>query len=72
MAVPKMCIRDRASRVNGACSLVLALASMPSGRELDDREDWACLENGMLNLRTLESVSYTHLPRAHREPDAHH
>lgn len=47
-----------ASRVNGACSLVLALASMPSGRELDDREDWACLENGMLNLRTLEFIPH--------------
>ena len=52
-----------ASRVNGACSLVLALASMPSGRELDDREDWACLENGCSTCARWSSSRMTGLSR---------
>lgn len=43
-----------ASRVNAVATLVMALVSMPHGRDLNDRQDWACLQNGMLNLRTLE------------------
>ena len=43
-----------ASRVNAVSSLVMSMVSMPHGRDLDDWEDWACLQNGLLNLSTLE------------------
>lgn len=44
----------QADRVSGAVSLVMSLVSMPHGRDLNDMDDWACLQNGMLNLRTLD------------------
>lgn len=43
-----------AARVNAVASLVMAMVSMPHGRDLNDKHDWACLQNGMLNLQTLE------------------
>lgn len=43
-----------ASRVNAVSSLVMSMVSMPHGRDLDDWEDWASLQNGLLNLSTLE------------------
>lgn len=49
-----------ASRVNASCSLVMSLISMPHGRDLNDRPDWVCLQNGMFNLYTCELVPHSH------------
>lgn len=46
------------SRVGAVAQLCMSMVSMPQGREINDRNDWACLKNGMLNLRTLEFVDH--------------
>lgn len=43
-----------ASRVNSSCSIAMSLVSMPHGRDINDRPEWVCLQNGMFNLYTLE------------------
>ena len=46
------------SRVRDAAFQAKRLSSLPHGRVLNDREDWVCLKNGMLNLRSLELVAH--------------
>jgi len=41
-------------RVEDAVYQVRRLCTKPHDREMNDQTDWACIENGMLNLRTLE------------------
>ena len=53
-AVKALDVEADAQRVSNATSLVMSLVTMPHNRDLNDRKDWACLQNGMLNLRTLE------------------
>ncbi len=43
-----------AARVNATSSIAMTLATVPHLRDLNDRSEWVCLENGMLNLYTLE------------------
>jgi putative DNA primase/helicase len=43
-----------ASRVNASCSIATALVATPQDRDLNDMPEWVCLNNGMLNLYTLE------------------
>jgi len=38
---------------------VRRLSTIPHGRKVNDRVDWACLQNGMLNLKTLDLKSHT-------------
>jgi putative DNA primase/helicase len=47
-----------ASRVDASCRIVRALAAMDHGRDLDDREEWICIRNGMLNLSSGELVPH--------------
>lgn len=42
------------SRVEDAIYQVKRLCTIPHGRKMNDMVDWVCVENGMLNLRTLE------------------
>lgn len=46
------------SRVGAVAQLCMSMVSMPQGRDINDRDDWACLKNGMLNLRTFEFVDH--------------
>ena len=57
-AIDALGVEAAASRVNSACSLVMSIVSMPHGRELNDRPEWVCLQNGMFNLYTLELVPH--------------
>ncbi len=43
-----------AARVSGACRIARAMVSMPHDRDLNDRPEWVCLQNGMFNLYTCE------------------
>lgn len=45
--------------VSAACTSVMSLVSMPHGRDLNDREGWVCLQNGMLNIYTLEFAPHS-------------
>lgn len=54
LAAEYLGIEAGTSRVNDAVSLCLSLSTLPHGRRPNDRQDWVCLRNGMLNLRTLE------------------
>ncbi len=42
------------NRAEDVCYQVRRLSTIPHGRKVNDRGDWACLQNGMLNLKTLE------------------
>lgn len=42
------------SRAEDVVYQVRRLSTIPHGRKVNDRGDWACLQNGMLNLKTLE------------------
>jgi len=46
------------SRVEDAIYQVRSLATIPHGRKVNDRMDWICLQNGMLNLHTFEMQSH--------------
>ena len=57
--VGNTCIRllekeSQKSRVEDAVFQVKRLCTIPHGRTMNDQADWICVENGMLNLRTLE------------------
>ncbi|MBI9110088.1 phage/plasmid primase, P4 family [Maridesulfovibrio ferrireducens] len=53
-------IEASTARVNDATSLAINLANLPHGRAVNDQGDWVCLQNGMLNLRTLELKPHDH------------
>lgn len=42
------------SRVEDAVYQIKRLCTIEHGRKMNDQADWICIENGMLNLRTLE------------------
>lgn len=46
------------SRAENALYHVKKLNAVPAGRKLNDRTDWACVSNGLLNLRTLELIPH--------------
>jgi putative DNA primase/helicase len=46
------------ARVKDAAYQVRILSTIPHGRAVNDRFEWICLQNGMLNLRTLELRSH--------------
>jgi len=49
-------LRDESQkgRVEDAVYQVKMLSTIPHGRKLNDKEDWICLDNNMLNLTTFE------------------
>lgn len=53
-------IEATTARVNDATSLAINLSNLPHGRAVNDREEWVCLQNGMLNLKTLELKPHEH------------
>jgi putative DNA primase/helicase len=44
--------------VNDATSIILNLSSLEHGRKFNDKPEWVCLKNGMLNLETGEMVPH--------------
>lgn len=46
------------SRVQDAVFQAQKLSTIPHGRALNDKEDWICVKNGMLNIDTLELESH--------------
>ena len=46
-------VESTQSWVNDAVFQVKALATIPHGRALNDKEDWVCVKNGMLNIDSL-------------------
>ena len=46
------------SRVKDAAFQSKRLSQVPFGRALNDQNDWICIVNGMLNMRTLELVPH--------------
>ena len=63
--IKNTCIRYLAneaqkSRVEDAAYQVKMLSTIPHGREVNDRTEWICLQNGMLNLDTLDLEPHRH------------
>jgi putative DNA primase/helicase len=57
--VKRLCLKllgeeSQANRVNDAAFQARVLSSIPHGRMVNDRGSWVCIQNGMLNLETLE------------------
>ncbi|MBW2598590.1 MAG: DNA primase [Deltaproteobacteria bacterium] len=57
------CIRylgneSQKSRVEDAVYQAKMLCTIPYGRAINDNEDWICIQNGMLNLQTLDIVPH--------------
>lgn len=46
------------SRVKDATFQAKRLSAIPFGRQLNDRDNWVCVKNGMLNLRTLDLAQH--------------
>ena len=53
-AVKMLGKESKQAMVQDAVFQVKVLASIPHGRALNDQEDLVCLQNGMLNIKTLE------------------
>lgn len=60
-AVAIRCLGNEAqkSRVEDAIYQVKMLSTIPSDRKVNDRAEWICLQNGMLNFMTFEMVPHT-------------
>ena len=54
MAYVAMGGEAKTSWVGGSVSMAMSLTSMPQGRDINDMPEWVCLQNGMLNVYTLE------------------
>ena len=46
------------SRIEDAIYQVKMLSTIPADRKVNDRAEWICLQNGMLNFHTFEMVSH--------------
>lgn len=46
------------SRAEDAAYQVRMLCTLPHGRQVNDRADWICLQNGMFNLRTYDMAPH--------------
>jgi len=47
------------SRYADAADQVKILSTIPHGRAINDNDEWVCVQNGILNLTTLELISHT-------------
>ena len=54
MAIQYLGNESLQSRVNDAAFQAKILSIIPHGRSLNDKKDWVCVKNGMLNLVTAE------------------
>ena len=48
-------VESQKHRIKDAAFQVNIKSTLPHGREVNDRDDWVCLKNCMLNLMTLET-----------------
>lgn len=58
--IEKKCLRylgkeSQKNRVKDACFQVVVSSTLPPDRRINDRTDWVCLKNCMINLQTLET-----------------
>jgi len=53
-AIRYLATEAQKSRVEDSVYQVIKLATLPHGRAVNDRLDWVCLQNGMLNIETFE------------------
>ncbi len=58
IAIQHLGDESQKSRAEDAVYQVKMLSTIPFGRKLNDREDWICIQNGMLNVVTFEMKSY--------------
>lgn len=49
-----LAIEATQQRINDAAGQARILSTIPHGRQVNDRDGWVCVRNGMLNLHTLE------------------
>lgn len=54
MAIQYLGLEAQKSRVEDAVYQTMKLSALPYGRAMNDRSDWVCIKNGMLNLMTLK------------------
>jgi len=59
IAIKHLRNESQKNRVEDAFFQVKMLSTIPHGRKLNDKEDWICLKNGMLNLSTFEMASHS-------------
>ncbi|MFO7597636.1 MAG: phage/plasmid primase, P4 family [Desulfocurvibacter africanus] len=58
-----LCLRYLANestqqRINDAAGQARILSTIPHGRQVNDRDGWVCVRNGMLNLQSLEVAAH--------------
>jgi putative DNA primase/helicase len=58
IAVEHLGDESQKSRAEDAVYQVKMLSTITHGRRLNDREDWICIQNGMLNVATFEMASH--------------
>jgi len=59
-AVTRMLEKEATTKyVNDASNIILNLSALEHGRTFNDRTEWVCLKNGMLNLNTAELVPHS-------------
>jgi putative DNA primase/helicase len=63
VAIRYLASESQKSRIEDAIYQVRKLATLPHGRKVNDRLDWICLQNGMLNINTFEILPH--------DPDAY-
>ena len=54
VAIRYLVNESQKSRVEDAIYQAKMLATLPHGRTVNDKTDWICLQNGMLNINTFE------------------
>ena len=58
LAIQYLGLESDKSRVENSVYQVLRLCALPHGRAMNDRTDWICIRNGMLNLMSLELLPH--------------
>jgi len=53
IALKMLGLESKQAWVQDAVFQIKALSTIPHGRTLNDKEDWICVKNGMLNINTL-------------------
>ncbi len=53
-AIRHLATESQKARVEDAVYQVRKLCTLPHGRKVNDRMDWICLQNGMLNITTFD------------------
>jgi len=58
VAIRYLVNESQKSRVEDAIYQATKLATLPHGRKVNDKRDWICLQNGMLNINTFEMLPH--------------